>query len=177
MTKTCTHCHEEKDENEFLTYKKSGKKMGACKICYALKRRKNTIKHRGTAQKREKSPQGRFGRLKEGAKAKNVPVLITLEEYEKIISMSCYYCDNKLGSPSIRGSGLDRLDPFTGYQMDNIVSCCYFCNTIKSFLLTPDEMKKVAKLLIRERKGIAFVDAIALKSTLARSRGKMVLAT
>ena len=38
----------------------------------------------------------------------------------------CFYCNT-----DIQTIGLDRVDNFKGYTIDNIVSCCTDCNTMK----------------------------------------------
>jgi hypothetical protein len=44
---------------------------------------------------------------------------------------------------------LDRTDNSRGYELDNLVKCCWFCNSIKGSLLTPLDMKMIAKNLIQ----------------------------
>ena len=88
------------------------------------------------------------------AKRRNIIWLLTKEEYEKISNNPCHYCNNLLGKNTLTSWGLDRKDNSIGYTVDNCVSCCVFCNTVKMNLLTHDEMIKVAQLLINERKVI-----------------------
>ncbi len=38
----------------------------------------------------------------------------------------CHYCGDE-----INGVGIDRVDSNIGYQMENIVPCCYQCNITK----------------------------------------------
>lgn len=61
---------------------------------------------------------------------------ISFDDYVKIINESCYYCGTspeikKWGRLSFIGNGIDRVDNNKGYLVDNIVSCCTFCNTAK----------------------------------------------
>lgn len=93
----------------------------------------------------------RFTEAKHTAKKRDIVWLLTLQEYEQLISLPCYYCDNQLGEPVKRSIGLDRLNSNKGYQTDNVVSCCYVCNTIKHVHLSPEEMKLVAITLIQFR--------------------------
>lgn len=105
----------------------------------------------------ERSPKRRFTESKNKAiKKRKLLWTLTLEEYTKLISEPCYYCNNKLGDPVKRSCGLDRLDSNIGYEITNVVSCCMICNTIKNEHLTPEEAKAAveAVLLIRELKKI-----------------------
>jgi hypothetical protein len=153
--RTCTKCGECKKDTCF--YKRKDRESGfffTCKDCYSSWRKqkyiKNINKEKEYEAKRRTTIPRRYGRLKNRAKSKNIQLLITIEQFILLIQKPCFYCDNKLGKPS-GGIGLDRLDPKIGYEENNIVSCCGFCNTIKMDLITPDEMKKVALLLIKER--------------------------
>jgi hypothetical protein len=44
---------------------------------------------------------------------------------------------------------LDRTDNSRGYELDNIVKCCWFCNSIKGSLLTPLDMRLIARNVIQ----------------------------
>jgi hypothetical protein len=44
---------------------------------------------------------------------------------------------------------LDRVDNSRGYEVDNLVKCCWFCNTIKGSLLTHVDMFAIAKGIIQ----------------------------
>lgn len=71
---------------------------------------------------------------------------LTLEEYSKLIHGNCYYCgepptDDNIWNKSskrqcdkelIRINGVDRIDSDKGYVIDNCVSCCPTCNSMKS---------------------------------------------
>ena len=54
----------------------------------------------------------------------------------------------KLGKPVKRSTGLDRLDSDGCYELTNVVSCCYSCNTIKNNILTPEETKIAVKAIL-----------------------------
>jgi hypothetical protein len=44
---------------------------------------------------------------------------------------------------------LDRADNGRGYELDNLVKCCWFCNSIKGSLLTSLDMKVIATNVIQ----------------------------
>ncbi|QUH28711.1 hypothetical protein [Vallitalea guaymasensis] len=43
---------------------------------------------------------------------------------------------------------IDRVDNSVGYQIDNIVKSCWFCNSLKSDFFNEKEMKTIGKLVI-----------------------------
>jgi hypothetical protein len=49
---------------------------------------------------------------------------------------------------AIRWLTLDRVDNARGYELDNLVKCCWFCNYIKGSLLTHADMLLVGKSVI-----------------------------
>lgn len=101
----------------------------------------------------ERSPKRRFTESKNKAiKIRKLSWTLTLEEYTKLISEPCYYCNNELGDPVKRSCGLDRLDSNTGYEITNVVSCCMICNTIKNEHLTPEETKIAVNAVLQFRK-------------------------
>ena len=66
-----------------------------------------------------------------------------------LISSPCAYC----GKIQEQFNGLDRIDSSKGYTIDNVVSCCKYCNFAKNDL-TVDEFKEhiseIYKYLIEE---------------------------
>lgn len=111
-------------------------------------RKNNYERALATTRARGKNISCRFVLGKRQAMRRKKEWLITIEEFKSIIANPCYYCNNKLGPPTEIGTGLDRLDNTKGYIISNIVSCCNFCNTIKSNKLSCSETKKVITLLI-----------------------------
>lgn len=172
--KVCTKCNENKDETLFYFDKKKSQFISACKVCTALDKhlryKKNRDRYRATTNARRQTPEGRYCRTKGDAKQRNILFTITKEEFINLIKLPCYYCNNKLGDKTTYGGGLDRLDNFKGYELDNVVSCCHFCNTVKNYLLTPEEMKKVSSLLINERGNVLPIGALDIKSELIAAR-------
>lgn len=87
-------------------------------------------------------------------KRKNVYWEISLEDFQRLTSQPCTYCNK----PPLQKSrtyvynGLDRMDPRFGYTLDNVAPCCKECNGIKSNRLTPEEMKAVGQALTAFRK-------------------------
>jgi hypothetical protein len=76
-----------------------------------------------------------------GAKKRNLEFKLTHQECEKLFTQNCYYCNSKpfcvketiskKYKHSITYNGIDRIDNNIGYIIDNVVSCCKFCNVAK----------------------------------------------
>ena len=112
--------------------------------------KKNKDKVREHQKKSIRTPKGRFRKSKQIAKSRNIEWFISFTEYEYLIKLSCHYCDGYFGKVET-GLGLDRINNNLGYQFDNVVSCCYSCNKVKSNVLTYEETKEVIKLVLRMR--------------------------
>lgn len=54
---------------------------------------------------------------------------------DNIISKPCSYCGSE------ENVGCDRIDNSKGHTMDNVIPCCYICNTVRNRTFTVDEMK------------------------------------
>ena len=86
--------------------------------------------------------------------------LLTFEEFDNLISQSCYYCGEEpreasaellkhrgdTHQPTIRYNGIDRLDPTKDYTIDNCVPCCPTCNYMKHVQQKEDFLKKVEQI-------------------------------
>jgi hypothetical protein len=84
----------------------------------------------------------RFNHTKCSARERNVEFLLTYEEFIKISTQPCYYCNNELcGNKPTTGSHLDRIDNTKGYTTNNVISCGYICNSIRMDKLTVEETK------------------------------------
>lgn len=97
------------------------------------------------------SYEGRYSHAQTKAKQRNKNFLITLEEYILEINKPCFYCNGLLNTSKNKGIGLDRLDNNLGYEINNIVSCCGFCNRTRGDRLSPEETKSVISLIVTLR--------------------------
>jgi hypothetical protein len=96
-----------------------------------------------------RKPHVRFSRAKSQAKRKGITWNIsTIKEYIELIEQPCFYCKNQLCERVETRAGLDRLDNSKGYKIGNVVSCGFFCNTLKNKTWSPTETKFMAELLI-----------------------------
>lgn len=96
-----------------------------------------------------RSFSGRWSQLKRAARDKGLGFDISRNDYEKLLQDCCHYCNGPL-NPT--GHSLDRKDSSKGYLLDNVVTCCYDCNRIKSCILTYDEMVYMMKCLEKFRR-------------------------
>lgn len=107
----------------------------------------------GLTAKQRRSMLSRMQSYKSGAKVRNLAWEITYEQFVKVSTGNCFFCnampklwDCVSNSPSVRKdcpninpadylirfNGIDRLNSKLGYVIDNIVSCCVHCNRAKS---------------------------------------------
>jgi 5-methylcytosine-specific restriction endonuclease McrA len=90
-----------------------------------------------------------FKEYVQGAKERNLVFELTEEEFMALVVQPCHYCgsppSNVKPSRAARSpeaffvhGGVDRVDPYKGYTVDNVVPCCTECNIGKK-RLTGDE--------------------------------------
>jgi len=88
---------------------------------------------------------------------KKVPFSLTFEELKEIIKNPfCHYCNIELnynkhsrdwGKQLSRAFQLDRKDNKKGYYKENVVTCCWTCNRLKSDAFTYEEFMKLSPIL------------------------------
>lgn len=134
--KTCPICKKDKTSTEF--YKNNTRVDNLSCWCKECVRAKYPPKYH---RDRIYTVEARYNALRLSAKKREIPLLLSLEEYRVLTqegSAPCDYC----GEPIIQtGHGLDRKDFFKGYELGNVVPCCKLCNQIKAML----ERKKPTK--------------------------------
>lgn len=128
---TCMSCNIEKPSSEFPT--SSRNKYGIsnrCKSCTAIYNKKQ-----------DSSPNGRYHAYKSGAKARNVSFSLTKSQFIELWQKPCTYCGD-----SIETIGIDRVDNSIGYTIENIVPCCFTCNSMKKTQSLSDFKTHIEKL-------------------------------
>jgi hypothetical protein len=94
------------------------------------------------------SPGGRFSTAQSYAKQRKLEFALSKEQYADFIALPCYFCRGFLGKSS-HGIALDRMDNSLGYLPTNVISCCGWCNRIKSDWMTVEEaLAAVAAVLL-----------------------------
>ena len=169
---TCTKCKDEKDESEF--YKDSRRKNGLRSWCISCQKednrkregsynemrreyRKNHKEESKSAHReyykenKEKilsmnrnwrqTTNGRLLSYQISAKKRNVDWQLTKDEFLSFWGKNCHYCGEK-----IIGIGIDRIDSKNGYNMSNVVPCCYGCNIIKMDYTYQEFIERVIKI-------------------------------
>jgi hypothetical protein len=67
------------------------------------------------------------------AKTRKLFLSLTREEIAKLITSPCSYCGKLSDFTSYKGcNGIDRVDNNVGYEINNCVSCCTYCNIAKN---------------------------------------------
>lgn len=75
------------------------------------------------------SLNGKYSNYKKNSKARGIIFEITLEDFSKFWNVPCSYCGELISTV-----GVDRIDNSKGYILDNIISCCSTCNSMKGKL-------------------------------------------
>lgn len=100
---------------------------------------KDVMHSRSTAYAR--TPRGRYKLALRIAKRRKLLWTISQEDYLQLILQPCFYCSNLLDKPVEAGIGLDRIDNSTGYTIENVLSCCGSCNSVRGDILTVEETR------------------------------------
>lgn len=105
-----------------------------------------------------------YRRYKKGAKNRNYIFNLSFKYFTTLLNQDCYYCGAKPvpydedkfyynGLQPFKRNGIDRKDNTKGYTIENCVSCCKQCNTIKMNLSYDDFLEKIKSIynnLIKE---------------------------
>lgn len=93
----------------------------------------------------------RYGIFVSRHKIDGTKTSLSFVEYKDVVSNPCYYCNGSILSRV--GHGLDRIDPNKEYDLNNVLPCCFVCNTIKNYAHTVDETKimVIARNLFRKK--------------------------
>lgn len=93
---------------------------------------------------------------KRDAKKRNIVFEMDFEVFCKLTQLNCHYCgsepdsffgDKKRHNGLYKNNGIDRIDSFLGYTLDNIVPCCKKCNYMKNTLTLKEFYEHVNKIV------------------------------
>ena len=82
-----------------------------------------------------------FRTYKRNAKNRNLTFELNQNDFEKLLKLPCFYCnedpmsykgDNNISYGEFKRNGIDRIDSKKGYSIDNVITCCKFCNQSKN---------------------------------------------
>ena len=134
----CHYCNNETVVNGGLIHK--------YRSCGCQRNNSDTWKSKGAKTKPWQLEEGIAARnsleyqYKRGAERRNLDYTLTKEEFDRIVTGSCFYCGDVLTnvqkgqgktSGDFRFTGIDRVDSSIGYTVENSVSCCWMCNNMK----------------------------------------------
>lgn len=159
-TKKCKICQIEKFCDEF--HKMKGGLNGvrtSCKECrkiekeeyqardYVIEKNKKYYQEhkteiRARTNKHRFTLNGQYHEYKKSAKRRNITFLLSESDCIPFYNTICYYCGDKTN-----GIGIDRLDNKIGYEMDNLVPCCYRCNIMKHISSKDEFLSHIKKIL------------------------------
>ena len=112
----------------------------------------------------EVSYNAKYKGYKETSKKRNLEFDLSKDEFKEITSKNCHYCGavpkeyscyrksntvrlkHTLENSTIYINGIDRIDNNIGYRRDNIVPCCYMCNSFKSSFILEDFLNHINKI-------------------------------
>ena len=97
-----------------------------------------------------------YNAYRRGAIQRGLSFLLTKQEFNDIITLNCHYCGRKPSQVLFKKgmqqefiyNGIDRFDNTIGYEVNNVVPCCGFCNFAKG-KHTYEEFKNWIKDLIQ----------------------------
>jgi len=156
--KICKDCKIEKDISEFASNynKECNGRYGSdclssiCKDCNSIRNKewRDENKEHDAERKRkwvdENPNRDSYNHKKNNAKYRNKSFNLTLEWYlDNVWDKQYFYC----GEAS--NGGMDRVDNNIGYETDNIVPCCKWCNSIKMEHTIEDMEQHLRKILER----------------------------
>jgi hypothetical protein len=159
-TKVCRKCEVEKPLTEFYKTLRKGKDYynpqckkcrNACATAYHANNRERLNAQRKAHQDAHpelwkaanRRPRRRFGALLGNAKARDMEVTISFDDFAELISKPCFYCGGDLPDS---GSGVDRIDSKIGYAQGNVRPCCTNCNLAKNDMTDSEFREWVCKI-------------------------------
>ncbi len=142
----CKGCGKIKHPKTFYRYNNKIGLRPYCIECTAKERRKpeEVIKRNTRLYK----ISTRFKNAKNEATYVGHSWTLTEAQYVAFASLPCHYCKRIFFTI---GSGLDRKDNSKGYEFDNVLPCCKTCNSMKSNILTVEEMEAAMDAVKRYR--------------------------
>jgi len=89
-------------------------------------------------------PYRREASLQAGAVRRGLAYELTREQFMTFWQKPCTYCGDAI--PTV---GLDRVENDKGYTLDNLVSCCAVCNSMKSSMTMAQFLARCGRIAAR----------------------------
>ena len=94
-----------------------------------------------------------FRTYKRNSKKRNLTFELNQNEFERLLKLPCFYCNenpiqykgNNISHKDFKRNGIDRLDSKKGYSLDNVITCCKFCNQAKSDMTQEEFINWISK--------------------------------
>lgn len=97
-----------------------------------------------------------YGKIRDGARKRNLAWELTKDNVWSLISSTCFYC-GKPPSKIFRNrygycawNGVDQKEPCGGYTLNNCVTCCYVCNRMKLNIPFQEFLDICAQITLRQ---------------------------
>lgn len=87
-------------------------------------------------------PTSRFNQYKHSAKRRGYTFGVNFTQFLGFYGKPCTYCGDEFD-----GVGLDRIDNAIGYEIENIASCCEWCNRMKLEFSASEWLSKLNKIV------------------------------
>lgn len=133
--KTCLRCKALKPVGSFAT--KRGVKDGLQSWCITCVQERQLHNY-------QTNPKTQFRYSRQFARRRGHLWDLDFTTWDFLRRQPCDYCGLAIET---RVGGLDRLDNTRGYELGNVVPCCAICNTVRSDIWTPTEMKIIGAVL------------------------------
>ena len=121
--------YQEKNKEYIHRRKKQYYKKNKAYVCQQCKLWR--IKNSNYIVRRNQSIEHKYSSYKYVANRRKLFFNLTYDNFALLVSSPCYYC----GKLQEYCNGIDRVDNSKGYTIRNSVSCCKYCNRMKSDML------------------------------------------
>ena len=97
-----------------------------------------------------------YGAYQRSAKKREISFSLSVEEFIDLCKRDCVYCGRKpeerdygYGRVPTKSSGIDRINNYIGYVLENCVPCCTWCNYSKRELSMGDFVENCTRVARR----------------------------
>ena len=146
-TRSCMKCS--KDFEAYVTqHGNDSVKCKSCSINQATQDAKRADRQRNYKAERLRNLQASYkNHNKESLKRGHGDFHLTFDEFTRLVTGSCYYCNYKDDKEAI---GIDRINNDIGYTKENCVPACWTCNKMK-YIYHPSFFVEKCKILTKEQ--------------------------
>lgn len=115
-----------------------------CKNSYTVRKEylaNNKQYQKKYREKCSKTEPFRYRQYQDSAKSRGLEFALTFDEFCSFWKKDCTYCGSE-----IETIGLDRIDSSIGYNIDNVVPCCWSCNRMKLNMDSEEFIEHIIKI-------------------------------